>query len=325
MARQVAQVAQGPGLLFAVLSAATFGTSGSFASALLNAGWSSGAAVTARVGIAAAVLTVPALRQLRGQWHLLRAQRNVVLAYGLIAVAACQVCYFNAVDRLSVGVALLLEYLGIIVIVLWLWARHGQRPRPLTIAGSASAIGGLFLVLDVVGGAHVDVVGVLWGLCAALGLALFFVLSSRSDDALPPLAMAWAGLAVGAVALGILGACGVTTMHATTGDVSFAGHRTSWLVPVLGLSLVAAVVSYVAGIAAARRLGAKLASFVGLTEVLFAIVFAWLLLGQLPKAVQLLGGIFVLGGVALVRTDELRQRSDQQVTPLTYAATDAPS
>ena len=59
--------------------------------------------------------------------------------------------------------------------------------------------------------------------------------------------------------------------------------------------------------------------------MLFAIVFAWLLLGQLPKAVQLLGGIFVLGGVALVRTDELRQRSDQQVTPLTYAATDAPS
>ena len=54
----------------------------------------------------------------RAQWHLLRAQRNVVLAYGLIAVAACQVCYFNAVDRLSVGVALLLEYLGIVVIVL---------------------------------------------------------------------------------------------------------------------------------------------------------------------------------------------------------------
>ena len=198
--------------------------------------------MTARVGIAAAVLTVPALRQLRGRWHLLRAQRNVVLAYGLIAVAACQVCYFNAVDRLSVGVALLLEYLGIIVIVLWLWVRHGQRPRPLTIAGSASAIGGLFLVLDVVGGAHVDVVGVLWGLCAALGLALFFVLSSRSDDALPPLAMAWAGLAVGAVALASWAPAASPPCAPTTGDVSFAGHRTSWLVPVLGLSLVAAVV-----------------------------------------------------------------------------------
>jgi drug/metabolite transporter (DMT)-like permease len=80
----------------------------------------------------------------------------------------------------------------------------------------------------------------------------------------------------------------------------------SWLVPVAGLSLIAAVVAYVAGIAAARTLGARLASFVGLTEVMFAVLIAWLLLGELPKAVQLAGGAFILAGVALVRLDELR-------------------
>jgi len=80
----------------------------------------------------------------------------------------------------------------------------------------------------------------------------------------------------------------------------------SWIVPVLGLSLLAAVIAYVAGIGAARRLGAKLVSFVCLSEVLFAILFAWLLLGQLPSAMQFLGGAFILGGVAMVRLDELR-------------------
>ena len=40
------------GLSLALLSGATFGTSGSFASSLLSAGWSPGAAVTARVTIA---------------------------------------------------------------------------------------------------------------------------------------------------------------------------------------------------------------------------------------------------------------------------------
>ena len=95
-------------------------------------------------------------------------------------------------------------------------------------------------------------------------------------------------------------------MHATFGQVDFSGTtRTSWLVPVLGLSLVAAAFAYVAGIAAARLLGAKLASFVGLTEVLFAVLFAWLLLGQLPGRMQLLGGVFIIGGVTLVRIDEL--------------------
>jgi len=76
---------------------------------------------------------------------------------------------------------------------------------------------------------------------------------------------------------------------------------------VLGLSLVAAVIAYVAGIGAARRLGAKLASFIGLAEVLFAIAFAWLLLGQLPSPVQFAGGAFILAGVTCVRVDELRR------------------
>ncbi|MDQ2797444.1 MAG: DMT family transporter, partial [Actinomycetota bacterium] len=84
-------------------------------------------------------------------------------------------------------------------------------------------------------------------------------------------------------------------------DVDFAGRTTSWLVPVVGLSLVAAVVAYTTGIAAARRLGARVASFVGLAEVLFAILFAWLLLDQRPSSLQLIGGLVVLAGIALVR------------------------
>src|SRR5207247_1915405 len=99
---------------------------------------------------------------------------------------------------------------------------------------------------------------------------------------------------------------GVLPMTITTGDVGFLGHRVSWVVPVLGLSIVATVIAYVAGIGAARRLGAKLASFIGMAEVLFAILFAWLLLGQLPSAMQFLGGAFILAGVTLVRADELK-------------------
>jgi drug/metabolite transporter (DMT)-like permease len=95
-------------------------------------------------------------------------------------------------------------------------------------------------------------------------------------------------------------------MHATFGSVEIAGHHASWLIPVVGLSLVAAAIAYVAGIGAARVLGPKLASFVGLMEVVFAVVVAWLLLGQVPTALQLAGGALIVAGVALVRVDELR-------------------
>ncbi|MEV0455046.1 EamA family transporter [Catellatospora methionotrophica] len=300
------QRSAGVGLGLALLSAATFGTSGTFARSLIEAGWSAEAAVAARVGIAALILAVPTVFALRGRWHVVRDNLGSIGVFGLLAVAGAQVGFFNAVRYLPIGVALLLEYLGIILVVFWMWARHGQRPRRLTLAGSAAAMLGLFFVLDLTGGGSIDPVGVLWGLGAAVGLAAYFVLSARVDERLPSVAMASSGMAIGGVVLLALGGVGALPLRATFGDVTFAGERMSWLVPIVGLSVVAAVIAYVSGIGAARILGARLSSFVGLTEVLFAVLIAWLFLGELPVPVQLLGGALIIGGVVLVRVDELR-------------------
>ena len=67
------------------------------------------------------------------------------------------------------------------------------------------------------------------------------------------------------------------------------------------------MIAYVAGIAAARRLGAKLASFINSAKVFFAVLYAWLLLGQLPSPLEFAGGAFMLAGVVLVRVDETRR------------------
>jgi drug/metabolite transporter (DMT)-like permease len=302
----------GAGLGLAVTSAAAFGTSGTFGSALIRSGWSPSAVVLVRLALASLVLAVPTVLALRGRFALLRRSAPAVLVYGSLAVAGAQVCYFYAIQRLSVGVALMLEYLGVILVVLWMWLRHGRRPRRLTIAGAAAAIAGLALVLDLFGGLKIDPIGVAWGLGAAVGLAGYFVLSARAEDALPPVAMAGTGLGVGAVVLAVLGFSGVLPLHSGTADTMFAGLALPWWVPVVGLATVAAALAYVLGIGAARRLGATVASFVGLTEVLFAVLFAWLLLSQLPTLGQLIGGVFIVGGVALVRIDDLRR--DRGVT-----------
>jgi drug/metabolite transporter (DMT)-like permease len=292
------------GLGLVLVAAATFGTSGAFAASLLTAGWTAGAAVTVRVVIAALVLTVPALLSLRGRVDQLRRGSGTVVVYGVVAVAGAQLCYFNAVQRLPVAIALLLEFSGVLIVVGWMWARHGQRPGRLTGLGGLSALVGLALVLDLLGSRGVDPVGVLWGLGAAVGLAVYFVVSSGTEDALPPLVVAWGGLTVGALTLLIAAAAGALPLAAPRTDVTLASTRVSWLVPVLGMSLVAGAVPYVAGILGARRLGARVASFVGLTEVLFAVLFAWLLLGQTPHPIQLAGGVLVVTGIALVRLDE---------------------
>ncbi len=300
------------GLGLALVSAATFGTSGSLAKGLLEAGWSPAAAVTWRVTVGALVLAVPAGLAMRGRWHLLRRGWPSIALFGAVAVAACQLSFFLAVERLSVGVALLLEYLGLILVVGWLWLRHGERPRPLTVVGAGLAVAGLVLVLDVFGVVQIDPVGVLWGLCAAVGLAVYFVVSADERTGLPPLVVATGGLAVGAALLIVAGTLGLTSMQWSRTDVALAGSPVPWWLAVLALGLVAAAVAYATGVAATRRLGSKLASFVGLTEVLFAVLFAWLLLGELPAPVQLVGGLLILGGVVAVKSDE---RRPEQVAP----------
>src|SRR5689334_199373 len=94
------------GIAVGLLSSATFATSGTFASSLFDAGWSAAAAVTFRIGIAGLVLMIPGLLSMRGRWGALRRGAGVLTMYGLLVVAGAQVCYFNSVRYLPVGVAL---------------------------------------------------------------------------------------------------------------------------------------------------------------------------------------------------------------------------
>src|SRR5215471_10502722 len=297
----------GVGLGLAVLAAATFGTSGTFARSLIDAGWTAETAVVARVSIAGLILAMPTVWAMRGRWRRLRRSLGTMGPFGVLAVAGAQLAFFKAIQYVPVGVALLLEYSGILLVVAWMWAVHGERPRPLTAAGAAVSIAGLALVLDLAGAGGLNPLGIVWGLGAAVGLAAYFVLSARVDADLPSVALASGGMAVGAVLLLALGAIGILHLHATFERVTFAGHQVSWLVPVVGLSLIAAVIAFVAGIGAARVLGAALSSFVGLPAVLFAIAFAWFALGQVPTLIQAMGGVLIIAGIALVRTGMLRR------------------
>ena len=295
------------GLGFAVVSAMSFGLSGTVAKGLLVEGWSPAAAVTARIVVAALVLLPPGLVALRGRWHLLRRNARLLVAYGLVSIAVCQFAYFSAVEHLQIGVALLLEYTAPVVVILWLWVRHAQRPSTLIGIGCAVAGAGLVLVLDI-SGAGVDPIGVFWALLAMVGVASYFVLSAQDGNGLPPLVLAAAGMVVGAVALLALGAVGLLEMSWTTAPATYAGTQVPWWAAVLGLGAVTAALAYTTGIAAGRRLGSRLASFVALNEVLFALLFAWLVLGEVPRWVQALGGALILAGVVLVKLGEPRRR-----------------
>jgi drug/metabolite transporter (DMT)-like permease len=292
------------GLIFALISAVTFGTSGALAKGLLSAGWTPAGAVTARVWIAALVLAVPTAIALRGQWSVLRRNAVTLLAYGVVPVAGTQLAYFSAVEHMEVGLALLVEDTAPVAVLAWLWVRHGERPNARTVLGACVAGIGLLLVLDVVGGSRVSAVGVMWALAAMVGAACYFVMSARETPDLPPMVLAGGGLLVGATALTLAGLAGLLDVRFATAPATYAGLTVDWWAPALALGVVSAAIAYVTGIAATRRLGSRLASFVALFEVVTALLVAWVLLDELPTRWQLVGGMFILTGVILVKLAE---------------------
>src|SRR4051812_644870 len=208
------------GLWLAVLSAASFGLSGSLASGMMDAGWSAAGAVVVRVGLAAVVVSPAAVFALAGRWSLLWRNARVIVAYGVLAVGAAQFAYFNAVRHMDVGVALLIEYTAPVAVVCWLWLRRGQRPGRTTLAGAVVAAAGLVLVLDLLSGADLSTVGVTWALVAMVGAAVYFVLSAGESD-LHPLVLAAAGLWLATAVLLLAGLVGVVPVEMSTSTVSY--------------------------------------------------------------------------------------------------------
>ncbi|MDR5701066.1 EamA family transporter [Agromyces aerolatus] len=308
------------GITIGLASGLAFGAGGAVVKPLLEAGWTPGAAVFARISVAAVLLALPALWALRFDLRPLWRARWTVLGYALLAIICTQVAFYASIATIPVSTALLIEYLAPVALVLVAWARRRRPPQLVVIAGSLLAVTGLVLVIGPGGGA-LDPAGILFAVLAMVGVCAYFVLSDRADASLPPIALAGAGVVVGALALGLLGVTGLLPFAAVFTDVAFFGTTAPWWIPVLTVGVISTAFAYVSGITAIRMLGSRLASFLGLSEVVFAALVAWVVLGEAIGPVQVLGGLAILGGIVLVRlerpaSDPVARALDIDVVPV---------
>ncbi|MEU6477143.1 EamA family transporter [Streptomyces sp. NPDC047017] len=293
---------KGAGLCLALVSAVAFGGSGVAAKPLIEAGLGPLHVVWLRVTGAALVMLPLAVRH-----RALPRRRPALLAgFGLLAVAGVQACYFAALSRIPVGVALLVEYLAPALVLGWV--RCVQR-RPVTRAaalGVVLAAGGLACVVEVWSGLSFDALGLLLALGAACCQVGYFVLSDPGADAgeqaPDPLGVIAYGLLVGAVVLTAVArpwamdwSVLAHTAHMNGTPVP-AAFLLAWIV------LVATVLAYVTGVLSVRRLSPQVAGVVACLEAVIATVLAWVLLGEHLSAPQVAGGAVVLLGAFIAQS-----------------------
>lgn len=299
--RASASTARGVALMFG--SAAGFGLSGPFVAPLLQAGWSPASAVAVRAFVAGLILLVPGLLAVRGRVRQALKSWRLVLAYALIAVVATQLFYFAAIAHLEVSTAVLIKCTAPVLVVLYLWIRTGAAPRTLTILGAIGSLVGVALVVDPTQMQNLSLLGLLLSFLAAVAMAAYFFVSSHPSGEMPALTLLSFGLMIGGVVTALLGIIGVLPFSMTFGTAIVAGQELPWYVPMAVVVVLATVVPYVCGLLGTRAAGPRIASFIALTETVFAVLVAWAILSQVPGVGQIIGGVLVLTGVFAVQLD----------------------
>jgi drug/metabolite transporter (DMT)-like permease len=285
------------GLLLALISAVAFGGSGPVAKPLIDAGIDPLQVAFLRVAGAALVLSPLAVRHLGVLRHPTR-----IVSYGLFAVAGVQACYFAAISRIPVGVALLVEYFAPVLVLAFVRVVLRRRVSRAALIGVVFAVVGLANVVEVWSGARFDPLGLALALGAACCQVVYFVLS-EGGGARPvsPTAMLSVGLLVGAAALTLVARPWTLPWHLLATAAPVRGVAVpAWLL-VAWLAVVTTVLAYLTGIAAVRRLSAPVGSTVACLEAVLAALLAWLLLGQSMTAIQVAGGLLVLAGAVIAQ------------------------
>lgn len=239
-----------------------------------------------------------ALRIRRDEW-------KILLAYGVIGLSMTQFLYFVAIERMPIGIALIIEFTAPIFVVLWVRFGRHETVRPTVWIGLLLALVGLALIAQVWQGFTLDGLGVAAGFGAAIALALYYLLGERQRrgaHARDPLSLTMWGMGGAALFWAIVqpwwtfpwgDLAGVSEPLAGSGPNLPIGVLASWMI------VMGSVIPFSLAMASLAYLSAAQASIVGMTEPLVASAIAWIVLAEVLTPIQMMGGVIVLAGVYL--------------------------
>jgi drug/metabolite transporter (DMT)-like permease len=297
--------AVGVGLV--VLTASCFTVNAGVSRVALRAGVEPAMLTTIRVTctflvllVAAACVRRTALRPPRGRMLLL------VVTHGLVGVAALQWTYFVGIDRLPVGMALLLEYQAPVMVALWARFVQHERVRPRLWLGLVLAVVGLAAATEVWKGARFDGLGVIAGLAAAVCFATYFLIGEAGVGSLDPLRVILWSFGIAAVALNVV--TPITGFDAGPLDRqvdllgSLEGHHAPlWLV--LGwVFVLGTLVPFFAALFALAFIKATTVTVVALLEPIGVSALGWAWFHESLGPVAIVGCLAVVAGILLAQS-----------------------
>lgn len=293
------------GYALVILAAVLFGLNGGVSRVAMGSGLSPESFTTLRITGATLVFVLyaacfrrSALRRPRGSSMLL------IIALGLVGVTALQLTYNVAIDRLPLGIALLIEYLAPVLVVLWVRFVRKEPVRGRMWLAVGLAIGGLAVVSRVWNGLTFDGLGVIMALLAAVSFASYFLLGEHNVGFDDPLRVILWAFVVATVAMNLIQP--IWTTPTLDGSTSLLGRledhtANPWLV-IAVVVLPGTVMPFFLEMVALRHLPATIVIVVAMLEPVLANVLGWAWFRESLTPIQMLGAVAVLTGIVLAQT-----------------------
>jgi drug/metabolite transporter (DMT)-like permease len=291
-------MALGAGTLFAI--------NGTVSKVILESGISSLRLTQVRttgalIGLAAIILlTRP--RDLRTN----RRELCYLAAFGVFGVALVQLFYFLAIHRLEIGVSLLIQYLGPLLVALFAFFVLKEHVRGRLWIALALALGGLTLVVDLWHGVSLDGLGVIFSLCSAVTFAGYMLLAERAVGRRDPISLLCFGFFFAAVFWAIAQPWWSFPYDVPGRSVSLLGrlsdvHLPIWLL-MTWMILLGTIIPFFLIVGSMRHITATRAGILAMVEPVVASVVAYAWLGETLSGTTLIGGTVVLCGIVLAQT-----------------------
>jgi drug/metabolite transporter (DMT)-like permease len=287
------------GVVMVVGAAAIFALNGTVSKLLMQGGFSAPQLTTFRA--TGAFLGLLLVTIATGPRRLLIRPRELplLIAFGLVGFFLVPMLYFVAISRLPVGIGLLFEFTAPAFVALWVRFGQRQQVRRRLWVGLGLCLVGLIAVAQIwTGKLSLDTVGIAAGLTSAVLLAGYYVIGAKSVSNRDPLSLTCWAFGVSAVA----GAIVRPWWNFPGGLLAGSSDGVSMWLLAIYLLIFGTILPYLLISASMRHLPPTSVSIIGMTELVLASVFAWILLGEVLSAAQILGGLVLIAGVILAET-----------------------
>jgi drug/metabolite transporter (DMT)-like permease len=235
-----------------------------------------------------------------------RAELPTLLIFGLLGLAFVQWLYFEAISRLDIGVALLIQYVAPVLVALWARLVYREAVRHRIWAALALSILGIALLVELWNGLTLDGLGVAASLGSAATFAVYVLSAERAVARRDPLSLVCYGFLLASIFWAIFQPWSSFPVELVDDTTSLLGRIEHLSLPVWLLMawmvVLGTIVPFALLAASLRHIPASRAAITAMFEPVAATVFAFAWLGEALTAFQLAGAFVVLTAIVLAQT-----------------------